>query len=121
MTLAWAAKGSWGFSHLIVTLASTTSLSTVLQLLPALQDAVAQTHIASSEPLAKDPHLGDQCAPLCEVFRGEDVRRRRHRLDRHRDPNPLGEMHVFIQDHHVPMNDSLPLHAVFSCVTPCLR
>jgi hypothetical protein len=80
----------------MVTLASTTSLSTVLKLLTGLQDVLAQTHIASSEPLAKGPHLGDQCPPLCEIFWSEDVRRWCLRLDRHCDPDPLGKMYVFI-------------------------
>jgi hypothetical protein len=81
----------------MVTLASTTSLSTVLKLLTGLQDAIAQTHVASSEPLAKGLHLGDQRPPLREVFRSEDVCRWCLRLDRHCDPDPLGEMYVFIQ------------------------
>src|SRR2546421_8902802 len=121
MALAWSARDSWGFSHLIVTLASTTSLGTVLKLLTTLQDTVSQTYRASGEPLAKGLHLSDKCAPPREFFWGEDVRCRCLRLDCHRDPDPIGERHVFIQDHHIAVNNSLILHPVFSCVTPSLR
>jgi len=53
----------------MVTLASTTSLSTVLKLLTVLHDALAQIHVASSEPLAKGLHLGDQRPPLGSLAR----------------------------------------------------
>lgn len=81
----------------MVTLASTTSLSTVLKLLTVLQDALAQIHVASSEPLAKGLHLGEQRPPLREICRSEDVRRWGPWLDHHCDPDPIGETYVFIQ------------------------
>src|SRR5438552_11774461 len=111
MRLALSARGSCGFSHLTTTLASTTSLGTVLQLFPSFQSQVSQVNLLSCEPLTKFFHPRNECSTLFYLLRRHLPQACLcHLLHRHRHSCPIGQAGPFFQDDHVVFYHSFIWH-----------
>src|SRR5712692_5524180 len=111
--MAFSASGSLGFSHLITTLASSTSLGTVFQLFPSFENQISKVEVSSRQPLAKLFHPYNQRLTLGDLFREHFFLYCLLYSDY--DCGPIGEMCPFFQNDHIVFHNSFTRHCWISC------